>query len=107
MEQPGSHFSYRVPVIHREDYTVTVQMLNLNDQMLPFIHCDISKWNKGVLKSLKEDWKTYRTLVNSKFLALNELDDEKHRKFLSSFEFTFLAPLTCDDGVERNLYISN
>lgn len=97
--------SLRIPVIQTKDYTVYLQAIHLNDQPYTFTHADVYEWNISTLRKLRSDWNCLIDLHNGPLLALNELDDEKHRKFLELFDFKPLQEITGDDGVIRNLYI--
>ena len=98
--------SLRIPVIQTKDYTVFFQAINLNDAPYTFVHCDVRSWTKSSLRALRSDWNCLIDLHNGPLLALNEVDDEKHRHFLELFDFTYLQQLTGDDGVVRNLFIN-
>ena len=98
--------SLRVPIIQDPNYTVSVQILKLNDTEYPFVHCDVRLWTASVLRSLRSDWNTLLDLHKSPFLATSELGDEKHYKFLELFGFTFLQTIEGADGITRNLFIS-
>ena len=98
--------SLRIPVIQTKEYTVYLQAIHLNDQPYTFTHAEVHDWTLSTLKKLRSDWNCLVDLHNGPLLALNELDDEKHRKFLELFDFTPLQQLTGEDGVVRNLYIN-
>lgn len=98
--------SLRVPIIKDQNYTVSVQILKINDVAYPFVHCDVHVWTASVLRSLRSDWDTLLDLHKTPFLATSEIGDEKHQKFLELFGFTFLQQIEGEDGVTRNLFIS-
>ena len=98
--------SLRIPVIQTKEYTVYLQAIHLNTRPYTFVHADVHEWTLSSLKKLRSDWNCLIDLHNGPLLALNELDDEKHRKFLELFDFKPLQQLTGDDGVVRNLYIN-
>jgi hypothetical protein len=97
--------SMRVPVINSIDYTVFVQGLRLNGELLVFVHCDVRKWDPTVAKRLLSDWKLFTDLFNGPLFALNEKGDEKHRKFLALFGFEFIEECVGTDSVTRNLFV--
>jgi hypothetical protein len=97
--------SLRVPVINDVDYTVYLQSVNLNDRPLVFVHADVRNWNPVIAKRLLSDWKVFVDLFNGPLFALNEQDDEKHRKFLALFGFEFLSECVGTDNVTRNLFV--
>lgn len=99
--------SLRIPVIQTPKYTVFLQAIHINDVPYTFTHADVLQWDKTTLRELRSDWNCLVDLHNGPLLALNEVDDEKHRHFLGLFDFTYLQQLTGDDGVVRNLFINN
>lgn len=98
--------SIRIPIIQTKDYTVFFQAIRINEIEYTFVHCDVREWSARVLKALRSDWNTLVDLHNGPLLALNEVDDEKHRHFLELFEFSYLQEITGEDGVVRNLYLN-
>lgn len=98
--------SLRIPVIQDPNYTVSLQRISINEQSYTFVHCDVNVWSASVLRSLRSDWNVLLDLHKDPFLALSELEDEKHQKFLELFGFTYLQNIEGADGVTRKLFIS-
>lgn len=97
--------SLKVPVIRTADYIISLQLLKINDLNFTFAHCDVVNWSKNVAINLRNDWNTLFDLYNGDLFALNEQDDEKHRKFLAMYGFEFLIEAQGDDGIARNIFI--
>jgi len=107
IEHPDSRVaqSIRIPIIQTPQYTVYFQSIRINDREYTFVHCDVRDWNLNVLKSLRSDWNCLIDLHNGPLLALSELEDDKHQKFLELFDFKYLQQITGEDSIVRNLYI--
>lgn len=91
----------KVPVINREEYTVSLERAS----GLNFIHCDVHKpWSKTIRFELYEDFRLLLYLVNEPIHALHRPEDKKHEKFLNLFGFTYLCDFIDADGEEFQLY---
>lgn len=101
----ASEQSFRVPVINQLAYTVFVQGIRFNDELLVFVHCDVRDWTPVTFKRLRSDWTLFVDLFNGPLFALNEQGDEKHRQFLALFGFEFLTETIGEDGLIRNVFI--
>lgn len=56
-----------------------------------FIHCDCFKWNKTVKKQLKEDVDKVVAFIGKPILAIHNVEDKKHFKFLTMMGFSFFG----------------
>ena len=89
----------KVPVVVTDSYTLYIEQFD----GFSFIHCDVYKWNKTTKKELKSALQlvldTYGTVS-----ALHDIDDDKHRKFLSMYNFKHYIDINCLDGVTRQVW---
>lgn len=96
--------SIRLPVINRPEYTAYIQSLTSNDTTYVFVHLDVRKWSAGVMRSMLSDFNCFAEMFGFPLYAFNELDDEKHRKFLELMGFEYVTQLTGFDNKTRNVY---
>jgi hypothetical protein len=75
----------KTPVVSNEHYVLYLENFNGNI----FIHCDCFKWNKTVKKQLKEDVDKIVNFVGQPILAIHNVEDKKHFKFLTMMGFAF------------------
>ena len=92
--------SLRVPVIVRDDYTVSLEYTS----KMHFGHVDVRKWNRSVALKLQQDFSLLKSLVNSPIYALHTPEDEKHRKFLDMYDFNYVCDFVDQDGLDQQLY---
>ena len=69
-----------------------------------FIHCDCFKWNKKVRLELQQDVSTLVSLHKKPILALHDIEDIKHRKFLKLMKFESHSDIACTDGKTRQIF---
>ena len=75
----------KTPVVTNEHYVLYLENFNGN----VFIHCDCFKWNKTIKKQLREDVDKIVNFIKQPILALHNIEDKKHFKFLTMMGFTF------------------
>jgi hypothetical protein len=92
--------SYKVPVIVRDEYTVSLEYTS----KMHFGHVDVHKWSPSSAWQLGVDFEDLKTLVNSPIYALHTPGDEKHLKFLEKYGFEYLCDFVDADGDEKQLY---
>lgn len=99
----------RIPVIHKEAYTVSLQLfIDVDDAEYTFIHCDIhTAWTKSVKQQLLKDFELLCSLNNQNYMTLSDVDDTKHHKFLRMFGFTKLRDVKLKDGSIKHTYIKS
>ena len=91
----------KVAVVEKPAYVISYENTETGDT---FIHCDLkSPWTKSVRKSIGATFSLLMMMRRSPIYALSE-GDEKHKKFLSLYGFTFMTPVECADGVTREIY---
>jgi len=92
----------RCKVIESPDYLVEFEEWN----GLTFVHCTVHRWSKTIKQQLQYEFNILRILRGAPIYALHEIDDPKHRKFLSLFNFEFLQDVEGHDGVTRQVFIT-
>ncbi len=90
----------KTPVVFHNDYVVYLEFFDGNT----FIHCDCYKWNKKVKNSLQQDVDSLVKLHRKPIIAIHEIEDKKHRKFLDIMKFTYHSDIPCTDGKVRQLF---
>lgn len=97
----------RVPVIERQEYTVSLQPYQDEDgTQYSFIHCDIHEpWSKSVKRKLQEDFALFCSLNSQHFLTLSDTDDRKHHKFLEMFGFKRFKTVQLNDGSAKEIFM--
>lgn len=88
-------------VIKTNEYVVYFE----DDHGFTFIHCDCMKWNKSVKRRLQIDFDELCKKHNKDIYAIHEVDDKKHKKFLSFFGFDYLKEFVGLDGKMRQFFI--
>ena len=90
----------KTPVIYGDGYIVYLQYyLDLS-----FIHCDCFCWNKTVKAALLADLDALVKIHRRPLLAVHEIEDKKHLKFLTMVGFTYHSKLKGLDNIMRHLY---
>ena len=93
----------KTPVITSEDYIVYLELFSNN----LFIHCDCFRWSKKVKTTLTKDFNTFLSVLRQPVLAIHEIEDSKHLKFLNLMGFNYLQDFTGSDNKKRQLFIRN
>jgi hypothetical protein len=73
--------------------------------VLTFIHLEVWYFSPSVLRRMKETWRLFREYVRGPLFTIGDVDDAKHRKFVSRFGFEPLMCVGCTDGQSRTLHI--
>lgn len=90
----------KTPVVYNNNYIVYLELFDNHT----FIHCDCFCWNKQVKLSLQKDVDTLVKLHNKVILALHDVEDDKHRKFLKLMKFEYHSDISCTDGKIRQIF---
>jgi hypothetical protein len=90
----------KTPVIYGDDYVVYLEY----HADLSFIHCDCHRWNKAVKVALLADLEGLVKIHRRPLLAIHEIEDKKHLKFLTMVGFTYHSELKGLDNIMRHLY---
>ena len=90
----------KTPVIQSDDYIVYLEYYS----NLSFIHCDCYRWNKTVKAALLADLDKLFEIHRKPMLAIHEIGDKKHLKFLRMVGFTFHNKIKGLDNIMRHLY---
>ena len=93
----------KTPVITSKDYKVYLEY-SFN---MSFIHCDCYSWSKEIKLSLLRDFNMLLSIHRQPVYAIHEMNDEKHKKFLSLFKFEYFADFKGNDGITRQLFVRN
>ena len=80
-----------IPIIYSNNYNVCLEVVIYKDKVSMFIHADITKWNKTILKELKDKWKEFRSIYTEDIYAYAETDNTI--KFAKLFGFKHLGNL--------------
>lgn len=91
----------KIEMIKSEDYKVYFEY----DHGFTFIHCECLKWNKKVKKNLQNDFDALCKNHNQDIYAIHEIDDKKHKKFVSFFGFKYLKDFVGLDGKMRQIFV--
>lgn len=92
---------YKVPVIVKPFYKVFLQQYNGKT----IVHCDVSKWSKEIAKALQHDFDLLVYLHDDPIFALHDIEDDKHKKFLQLYNFSFVERVLGADLKFRELYV--
>lgn len=93
-------------VITTEEYSVDLdEHKNGQGGTLLLVHLRILKWTPGSFKRLLGHWHLFRQCVAAPLFALGEVDDDKYMRFMTRMGFTYLYPVTCENGESRRLFI--
>lgn len=90
----------KTPVVYSKNYVVYFEYY----MGQTIIHCDCSKWNKQVKLELQRDVDTLMSLHKKPLLALHDIEDSKHRKFLKLMKFEYHSDVACSDGKTRQIF---
>jgi hypothetical protein len=90
----------KTPVVYSKDYIVYLEFFDGQT----FIHCDCFNWNKHIKKNLKLDVDTLVALHGKQILAIHDIEDTKHRKFLELMNFNYHSDISCTDGKIRQIF---
>ncbi len=90
----------KTPVIYGDGYIVYLEY----HADLSFIHCDCHRWNKAVKAALSADFDKLLQIHRKPLLAIHDIEDKKHLKFLQMFGFTFHNEIRGLDNIMRHLY---
>lgn len=90
----------KTPVIYSKDYIVYLELFDDHT----FIHCDCLGWNKRIKQHLKRDVDALVALHGKPILAIHDIEDIKHRKFLSLMSFNYHSDISCTDGKIRQIF---
>lgn len=74
-----------IPIIYSKDYSITLEVVNLNKQLTTFIHATVNTWNIKIYKELKTQWAEFRTHYTDDIWALPP--QENTVKFAKLFGF--------------------
>ena len=91
----------KTPVIQSDNYIVYLEYF----ADLSFIHCDCYHWNKTVKAALLADLDKLFEIHRKPILAIHDVGDKKHLKFLRMVGFTFYNTIKGSDNIMRHLYI--
>lgn len=90
---------YKTPVIIRKDYIFYVE----NVLGACFMHCDVLKWNKTVLKELKQDWNKFTELHGGPLFCAKENETTGYQKFIKALGFKLYKEV--QDNSQNKVYI--
>jgi hypothetical protein len=90
----------KTPVVYSTDYIVYLELFEGHS----FIHCDCFNWNKKVRLTLQKDLDTLVSLHKKPLLAIHDIEDNKHRKFLKLMKFEYHSDVVCTDGKTRQIF---
>lgn len=77
----------KVPVIQKPEFTIYIEQ-----QQVPFLHCDVKRWSPSVRKALRSDVDTLFSLHGGPWFAVNEPKGcKKHQKFMQCMGFTYFG----------------
>lgn len=91
----------KTPVIYAMNYTIYLENYVGNS----FIHCDCYKWTKAIKLAMLQDVDTLLQIHRKPLLAIHEIDDKKHLKFLSLLGFSYHSNFEGMDNTMRQLYV--
>ena len=91
----------KTPVIYTLHYTIYLESYMNNS----FIHCDCYKWNKSIKRTMLQDVNTLVQIHGKPLLAIHEINDKKHLKFLELLGFTYHSNFEGMDNTMRQLYV--
>lgn len=90
----------KTPVVYGEYYIIYLEHFDGNT----FIHCDCFKWNKKIKVKLQQDVDSLVKLHRQPVIAIHDIEDSKHRKFLDIMKFNYHSDIPCTDGKVRQLF---
>jgi hypothetical protein len=90
----------KTPVVYNQHYVVYFDYF----EGQTFIHCDCARWNKQVKTELQKDVDTLMSLHKKQILAIHDIEDNKHRKFLKLMKFEYHSDVVCTDGKTRQIF---
>jgi hypothetical protein len=89
------------------EYTATIEVFEIDEAKLPFLHLEFKVWSPSSYKKLLDHWLVLRDCIKGPLFALsNDKDDEKWAKFVSRLGFTYFKNVDCPDGINRRCFIS-
>lgn len=91
----------RIPVINREDYKV---FLEAHAGVL-WVHCDVLKFSKNILKDIDQTWANLVCLVNDDLYVLRDLAKQKPSiPFISRYGFKHLKDIKDNQGQPKEIW---
>lgn len=90
----------KTPVVYNKNYIVYFDYF----EGQTFIHCDCFKWDRKTKIELQNDVTILMLLHKKPILAIHEIEDNKHRKFLKLMKFEYHSDISCTDGKTRQIF---
>jgi hypothetical protein len=72
------NYVYKVPVVIREDYTIYLELVDMN---YLFVHSDVHRWNREVKGYYRRDLSTLASLSDIALLVYVDKANSKLKKF--------------------------
>jgi hypothetical protein len=78
----------KIPVVIKNGFTFQLEFYK--DKT--FVHCDVFKTTKAILREMYKDWEYFRKVINIDLYALHSdsRNNKTHKHFLRLFGFSFL-----------------
>jgi len=93
----------KTPVIETSSFTAYYEQYEEHT----FLHCDVYRYNRTVKRDLKHGLKLLLLMRTTPLFAIHEQGDTKHLKFLTMLGFEYLTTTPCEDGKNRDIYITD
>lgn len=92
----------KLPVVNTNEFIIYLELVN---NSLVFIHCDVFKWSKKVKQDLLDKWGQLCLLHDRPIYAYHYLGDNKHLKFLKMTGFKLVKEGFSSDLRQIQIYV--
>lgn len=89
-----------------EDYGLEVDIFGNGSQQFVQVHFEVRRWAPSVLRTMRREWALFRQCVRGPLFAISGTEDDKWRRFVTSFGFQFSATVLTQCGEQRSMYVS-